>query len=173
MGQLTVSWTQPATFADGTPFANLGHFEVHLGTSPATYTIVHNAGTALSTVVPGLLTGQLYYIGVKAFDNLGNSSAFSTEISAVAVETMAIDTRDKRASCLMLALPFGRVFPVPDGSLNTGPDRTHMSYLYRGITAAAAALMALERGISRRIHGRIFGRVNRREPEPSRVGWRV
>jgi hypothetical protein len=73
---------------------------------------------------------------------------------------MAIDTRDKRASCLMLALPFGRVFPVPDGTLAEGADRTHLSLLYRGITAAVAALMALERGVSRRIHGRVFGRVN-------------
>jgi hypothetical protein len=86
---------------------------------------------------------------------------------------MAIDTRDRRASCLMLALPFGRVFPTPDGTLAEGADRTHLSLLYRGITAAAAALMALERGVSRRIHGRVFGRVNRREPEPSRAGREV
>lgn len=73
---------------------------------------------------------------------------------------MAIDTADKRASCYMIALPFGRVFPAPDGSLNTANDRSHMSYLYRGITALSTTLMALEGAYFRRIHGRIFGGVN-------------
>ena len=44
---------------------------------------------------------------------------------------MAVDTRNRRASCLSLALPFGRVFPLPDGSLATVPDRQQLSYLYR------------------------------------------
>jgi hypothetical protein len=81
---------------------------------------------------------------------------------------MAIDTLDRRASCYMLALPFGRVFPTPDGTLAAGADRTHMSYLYRGITASLASLMAMERGRMRRIHGRVFGRINRYEPDPAR-----
>lgn len=85
---------------------------------------------------------------------------------------MAIDTRDKRASCLMLALPFGRVFPNPDGTLAAAADRTHMSYLYRGITALTSSLMAMEGATFRRIHGRVFGRINRREPQPARVGGR-
>lgn len=73
---------------------------------------------------------------------------------------MAIDTRDKRSSVLMVALEFGRVFPNPDGDLTTGGDRLHLSYLYRGITVTISVLMALERGIHRRIHGGLFGRVN-------------
>jgi hypothetical protein len=76
---------------------------------------------------------------------------------------MAIDTRDKRASILMLALTFSRVYPNPDGAL-TNEDRQHMGYVYRGISIAATTLMALERAISRRIHSRVFGRVNRIDP---------
>lgn len=86
---------------------------------------------------------------------------------------MAIDSRDKRASCLLLALPFGRVFPNPNGTLAEAADRTHMSALYRGITALAVTLMAMERSIGRRMHGRVFGRVNRWEQEPSRNGGRA
>jgi len=46
---------------------------------------------------------------------------------------MAIDTRNKRASCLLLAMPFGRVFPSPDGSLATQSDRQFMARLYAGL----------------------------------------
>lgn len=76
---------------------------------------------------------------------------------------MAIDSRDKRASILMLDLEFGRIWPNPDGAL-VNQDRQHMGYVYRGISAIAATIMALERSINRRIHGRIFGRVNRHDP---------
>lgn len=47
---------------------------------------------------------------------------------------MAIDTRNKRASSLFLGLPFGRVFPVPDGAI-TAADFEHESYLYSGIAS--------------------------------------
>jgi hypothetical protein len=43
---------------------------------------------------------------------------------------MAVDTRNKRAWCVNLALPFGRVNPTPDGSLNTVSDRAQMAYSY-------------------------------------------
>jgi hypothetical protein len=43
-----------------------------------------------------------------------------------------IDTRDKRASCLMIGLPFGRVAPMPDGSI-TPADFEQESLLYRGV----------------------------------------
>lgn len=80
---------------------------------------------------------------------------------------MAIDTADKRASCYMIALPFGRVFPTPDGTLAEAADRTHLSFLYRGITALVISVLSMERGISRRVHGRLFGRVNRRDQQPA------
>jgi hypothetical protein len=47
---------------------------------------------------------------------------------------MAIDTRDRRASCLMLGLPFGHVWPMPDGAI-TAADFEQESYLYRGISS--------------------------------------
>lgn len=50
---------------------------------------------------------------------------------------MAIDTRNKRASCINIGLPFGRVNPSPDGSLNTVSDRAQMtmSYAIGSVTA--------------------------------------
>ena len=72
---------------------------------------------------------------------------------------MAVATRNDRFSLVLLALPFGRVFPNPDGLISDA-DRPHWVFLYRGISLIAATLMALERGVMRRIHGRIWGRVN-------------
>lgn len=45
---------------------------------------------------------------------------------------MAIDTRQKRASCYMLAVPFGRVFPQADNTISQA-DRTQLNLLYSGI----------------------------------------
>ncbi|MGH7179991.1 MAG: hypothetical protein ACREJC_21620 [Tepidisphaeraceae bacterium] len=52
---------------------------------------------------------------------------------------MAIDTRDRRASCINFDLPCGRVYPNPDGSLASQADRQHMAGKYPGILAGAAA----------------------------------
>lgn len=45
---------------------------------------------------------------------------------------MAIDTRNKRASAIALRLPFGRVRPMPDGSLASAPDRRQLGASYAG-----------------------------------------
>lgn len=49
---------------------------------------------------------------------------------------MAVDSRNRRASCLLVGFACSRVWPDPDGSLATEPDREHMTYLYR-LTADA------------------------------------
>jgi hypothetical protein len=50
---------------------------------------------------------------------------------------VAIDTRNKRASALGIALPGRAVFPNPDGSLGNQADRQHIAYGYPGILAGA------------------------------------
>lgn len=76
---------------------------------------------------------------------------------------MAIDTPSRRKSCIGLSLDFLRPGIIPDGANLAASERLHADYLYSGIAAAApggATLMAMERAYSRRIAGRIFGRVN-------------
>ena len=48
---------------------------------------------------------------------------------------MAVDTRNKRASCISFGFPFGRVFPSADGAI-AAPDRKQMAGSYPGIAAA-------------------------------------
>jgi hypothetical protein len=47
---------------------------------------------------------------------------------------MAVDTRNKRASCISFDLSAGRVWPDPDGTLNQA-DRQHVALKYPGILA--------------------------------------
>lgn len=51
---------------------------------------------------------------------------------------MAIDTRNRRASCLGIDGAYRVVFPNPDGTIDQ-PDRQQSAYKYPGITAAGAA----------------------------------
>lgn len=51
---------------------------------------------------------------------------------------MAIDTRNKRASCICLALPF-RVLPDPDAAIDEF-DQQHLNFLYAGIDIIAPAV---------------------------------
>lgn len=44
---------------------------------------------------------------------------------------MAIDSRNKRGSCLSFAKPnLGKIWPDPDGSLANEPDRAQMAYSF-------------------------------------------
>lgn len=84
MACVSVSWTQPLTYPDGTPFTNLAGFRVHLGISTGVYTIVRDVGLVFLTTITGLNQGTPYFIAVKAYDNLGNDSVFSSEVTATA-----------------------------------------------------------------------------------------
>ena len=73
---------------------------------------------------------------------------------------MAIDTRDKRGSCLGLN---DIVLPNPDGTIDTA-DRLHAGYSYRGIAAGAVGttnlLLITSHASMRRTFTLTFGRVN-------------
>ena len=51
---------------------------------------------------------------------------------------MAVDTRNRRFSCLGFGQPYGTsvVFPNPDGTIDSS-DRSQYIYLYSGISLAA------------------------------------
>lgn len=48
---------------------------------------------------------------------------------------MAVDTRDKRGSCIGLASPWRSVLPNPDAAAEDQGDRQQLAYSYRGILA--------------------------------------
>ena len=53
-----------------------------------------------------------------------------------------MDTRDKRAAALVLALAIGRVFPNPDGALAQA-DRQQAGLSYPGILVSAAVVPSI------------------------------
>ncbi len=53
---------------------------------------------------------------------------------------MAVDTKDKRISAMLVASPTGRVLPDPDGSIDAG-DRGHQSLMYSGLVASVTISM--------------------------------
>jgi len=62
---------------------------------------------------------------------------------------MAINSRDRRASCVSLVGPnLGRVWPNPDGSLGALADRQHVGWLYRGILATVPGAIAWFSGLT-------------------------
>lgn len=70
---------------------------------------------------------------------------------------MAIDTRDKRASCLGIAGQYRFVLPNPDSTIDQS-GRQQAAFSYSGIAAAApgggAAIAVLGRGVWRNMtHG--------------------
>lgn len=54
---------------------------------------------------------------------------------------MAVDTRNRRASVLGLALAARLVLPAPDGAIGQA-DRQHQAQAYSGISAAAAVAVS-------------------------------
>ncbi|HXH12341.1 MAG TPA: hypothetical protein VNP04_21555 [Alphaproteobacteria bacterium] len=63
---------------------------------------------------------------------------------------MAVDTRNERASILGVALPFGRVLPHRDGSVDA-EDFEHLAYLYRGVPASPPTVIILTPDVIRRL----------------------
>jgi hypothetical protein len=51
---------------------------------------------------------------------------------------VAIDTQDKRASCLGVAGPGRLALPGPDVAAEDQGDRQHLAFVYRGILAGEA-----------------------------------
>lgn len=56
---------------------------------------------------------------------------------------MAVDTRNKRASCLGHAQPWRVVLPNPDAAAEDQADRQQLAYCYPGILAGAPVVVAL------------------------------
>lgn len=53
---------------------------------------------------------------------------------------MAINSRNERACCLAVALPEGRVFPSPDGTID-GADRQQIALSWRGISSGVIQVL--------------------------------
>jgi hypothetical protein len=67
--------------------ADLAGYRLRLGTIPGQYIQTIEAGNAMSAQIDGLLVDTTYYLAVFAYDQAGNESAPSSEVSARVTST--------------------------------------------------------------------------------------
>ena len=60
---------------------DLAGYQVHIGTSPGTYTQTIDAGNVTTYTPSGLSEGETYYFSVTAYDIFANKSGYSSEVS--------------------------------------------------------------------------------------------
>ena len=82
-GSVTLDWTAPTTYVDGSPITDLEGYRVYYGETSQAYTDIVVVGNITSCSIGGLPTGKPLYFSVTAFDLSGNESTFSSEVSAV------------------------------------------------------------------------------------------
>ena len=76
----TLSWDAPITNTDGTDLTDLAGYKLYYGTSPGTYDSVIDAAKVTTYTVSDL-TPATYYFAVTAYDEGGNESNYSNEVS--------------------------------------------------------------------------------------------
>jgi hypothetical protein len=79
----TLSWEAPTVNVDGTPLTDLAGFKIYYSTiSPIdkAVSLSIDTGNATTYALEGFESGT-YYFAVTAYDNSGNESDFSDEIS--------------------------------------------------------------------------------------------
>ena len=100
-GLLDATWTAPTTNTDGSPLMDLASYLLYYGTSTSPCPGSSSVQVASPTSSPGpnqttsfrltgLTTGTLYNVAVTAVDSIGNQSACSGVVSAVARADFAV-----------------------------------------------------------------------------------
>lgn len=79
-GQVNLAWNA------STSTSTVSGYKVYYGTASGNYASNVNVGNATTSTVSNLTDGSTYYFAVKAYDNAGNESGFSNEVS----QTMAV-----------------------------------------------------------------------------------
>ena len=77
----TLSWIPPTTNNDGTPLTDLAGYNVYYGTSSRAYSWSINVGNTTMYTVVNLTDGITYYFAVTVYDESGNESSYSNEVS--------------------------------------------------------------------------------------------
>jgi hypothetical protein len=105
---VTVTWDENNPVPEG--------YILHWGTASGNYTSSHDAGTATQYTVPDLQEGVTYYFAATAYDDAGNESNYSTEIS----HTVGLITHTITAS----AGSHGSITPAGSVVVNNAASQT-------------------------------------------------
>jgi len=84
-GTIALALYAPTTNADGTPLTDLAGYQVYYGTiAGGPYGNSRDVGNVTTYHLTGLTKGTTYYIVATAYDDSGNGSIYSEEVSGVA-----------------------------------------------------------------------------------------
>jgi hypothetical protein len=79
-GSVSLSWHAPTKNEDGTPVTDLSGYKILYGTSSNMYTHQIDVGNVTSVNISNLAPGMYYFVLV-AYDEAGNESGPSNELS--------------------------------------------------------------------------------------------
>lgn len=79
--QIRLAWNQNTEL-------DLGGYKVYYGKASRVYGNSVDAGNVVNFILDGLTSNQTYYIVITAYDNAGNESVFSTEVSGIAIDVV-------------------------------------------------------------------------------------
>jgi len=83
--QIDLTWIPPTNNADGTVLTDLAGYTIHYGFASRAYSQVievnDNNATTFTFPLSGLTNGSEIFVAMKAFDETGNKSNFSNEVS--------------------------------------------------------------------------------------------
>ncbi len=78
-----LSWGSPQTNSDGTNLTDLGGYKLYYGTMSRNYSHFIDVGNSTAHQFDDLELGRTYHFAVTAYDNSGNESNYSEEITKV------------------------------------------------------------------------------------------
>jgi hypothetical protein len=78
--QTTLSWDPPVN-TDGTPVAGITGYKLYIGTASRSYSQNIDVGNVTSYTMNNLSDGATYYFTATDYDNSGNVSGYSNEVS--------------------------------------------------------------------------------------------
>lgn len=85
-GSVSLSWYAPTRNEDGTQLTDLSGYKIYYGTSSNNYTHHIDTGNVTAVTISNLAPG-MYYFALAAYDQSGNESDYSREISMYVEES--------------------------------------------------------------------------------------
>ena len=86
LGAVVVAWAAQSETINlqWDPVPEAAGYFLYYGTSMGQYSTVVDPGEAVTASVGGLRRNRRYYFAVTAYDDMGNESGFSNEVSGIA-----------------------------------------------------------------------------------------
>lgn len=79
--QVSLTWTAPSTYSDGTPITNLAGYKLYIGNASGSYQKSVDVGNQTSYTLDVPDDGTTHFLAVTAYDVAGVESNFSDEVS--------------------------------------------------------------------------------------------